>query len=136
MQKAYHENQASTVGASFFTCTMELDKETTVKLQVLSSIENKSARLSHISTFMQIWDTSGQERFKAMAPMFYRNSNAAILVYDITSYSSFEGMQRWVSELKRHVDAPLVLMLVGNKIDLELKREVRIRVIQCIYDMM
>lgn len=61
-----------------------------------------------------------------MAPMFYRNSNAAILVYDITNYTSFEGMQRWVAELKRHVDEPMVLMLVGNKVDLEGGREVMV----------
>lgn len=60
-----------------------------------------------------------------MAPMFYRNSNAAILVYDITKYSSFENMQQWITELKRHVDEPMVLILVGNKIDLEQNRQVR-----------
>lgn len=56
--------------------------------------------------------------------MFYRHANAAILVYDVTSYSSFEGMQVWVAELKRHVYEPMVMVVVGNKIDLESRRQV------------
>lgn len=122
VQKIYHSNQASTIGASFFTCNVDLEDSTTVKLQV--NHPKQPFHINHNAT-LKIWDTSGQERFKAMAPMFYRNSNAAVLVYDITSYSSFEGMQRWVTELKRHVDEPMVLMLVGNKIDLEFEREVK-----------
>lgn len=72
----------------------------------------------------QIWDTAGQERFKAMAPMFYRNANAALLIFDITSSSSFESMKGWVQELKRNVDEPMVLCVVGNKIDLADNRKV------------
>lgn len=70
------------------------------------------------SVYTQIWDTAGQERFKAMAPMFYRNANAALIIFDITSRQSFENMQDWVLELKRNVDTPMVLCVVGNKIDL------------------
>ncbi|XP_060525697.1 uncharacterized protein LOC132701615 isoform X2 [Cylas formicarius] len=75
---------APTVGASFFTCRLCI-KDVIVK--------------------MQVWDTAGQERFKAMAPMFYRNANAALLVFDLTSYKSFEDMK-------------------GNKLDLPNLREV------------
>lgn len=57
--------------------------------------------------------------------MFYRNANAALLVFDITSKSSFENMKGWVQELKGHVLEPMVLVVVGNKIDLINKREVR-----------
>ncbi|KAJ8971047.1 hypothetical protein NQ314_000913 [Rhamnusium bicolor] len=71
-----------------------------------------------------IWDTAGQERFKAMAPMFYRNANAALLIFDITSQSSFESMKSWVQELKINVEAPMVLCVVGNKIDLADLRQV------------
>lgn len=56
--------------------------------------------------------------------MFYRNANAALIVFDITSVSSFESMQGWVAELKRNVEGPMVLLVVGNKIDLAKDRQV------------
>lgn len=45
---------------------------------------------------IQLWDTAGQERFRSMAPMYYRKANAAFIVYDITSYASFESAKSWV----------------------------------------
>lgn len=50
---------------------------------------------------MQVWDTAGQERFRAMAPMYYRNANAALLVFDISKYNSFIEIKSWVQELIR-----------------------------------
>ncbi|KAI8441251.1 hypothetical protein MSG28_014894 [Choristoneura fumiferana] len=52
-------------------------------------------------TPFQVWDTAGQERFRSMAPMYYRNANAALLVYDITSVGSFVAVKSWVKELQR-----------------------------------
>jgi GTPase SAR1 family protein len=60
-----------------------------------------------------------------MAPMFYRNANAALIVFDITSAQTFESMQGWVLELKKNVDNPMVLCVVGNKIDLAKNRQVK-----------
>lgn len=59
-----------------------------------------------------------------MAPMFYRNANAALLIFDITSRTSFESMQGWVQELRRNVEEAMVLVVVGNKTDLVDNREV------------
>jgi GTPase SAR1 family protein len=44
----------------------------------------------------KVWDTAGQERFRSMAPMYYRNSNAALIVFDITQYETFQAMKGWV----------------------------------------
>ena len=55
---------------------------------------------------LQLWDTAGQERFRAMAPMYYRKANAAFLVYDITSYQTFEHIKEWV-EGKLHTKVHL-----------------------------
>ncbi|KAJ8311524.1 hypothetical protein KUTeg_010879 [Tegillarca granosa] len=85
-----------TIGASFFTYKL--------------NVNNYRVKL-------QVWDTAGQERFRAMAPMYYRKANAAMLVYDMTSSDSFYDIKDWV-KLKRNVDTPLVLTLVGNKSDL------------------
>lgn len=72
----------------------------------------------------QVWDTAGQERFRSMAPMYYRNANAALLVFDITCRASFAAVKGWVKELQSNAAGPLVLALVGNKADLAAARAV------------
>ena len=64
-----------------------------------------------------IWDTSGQERFRSVAPLYYKGAAAAILVYDVTSYVSFTSAKSWIQELATNDD--LLIVLVGNKVDLE-----------------
>jgi len=71
---------------------------------------------------LEIWDTAGQERFRAMAPLYYRNARAALVVYDITSYESFLALKIWVRELLRNVDNSIIVCIVGNKLDLESER--------------
>ncbi|PIK47673.1 putative ras-related protein [Apostichopus japonicus] len=73
---------------------------------------------------IQLWDTAGQERFRSMAPMYYRKANAAFIVYDITDYSSFDCVKSWVEELKKNVDTPIVMCVLGNKCDLAEQRQV------------
>ncbi|CAO3662013.1 unnamed protein product [Rhizopus stolonifer] len=72
------------------------------------TIEDRSIRFD-------IWDTAGQERFRSLAPMYYRNAAAAMIVFDVTNYSSFTGAKRWVNELP----ADVMVTLVGNKVDVE-----------------
>jgi len=67
-----------------------------------------------------IWDTGGQERFRSMAGLYYRDASAAILTYDITNEKTFESINFWVEELKHKCDQEkLVLCLAGNKCDSE-----------------
>jgi Ras-related protein Rab-5C len=66
----------------------------------------------------EIWDTAGQERFASLAPMYYRNAQAALVVYDITKASSLTKAQHWVAELQRQASPGIVIALVGNKLDL------------------
>lgn len=63
-QDQFDDYRESTIGAAFLTQTISLDDTTTVKFE--------------------IWDTAGQERYKSLAPMYYRNANCAVVVYDIT----------------------------------------------------
>jgi Ras-related protein Rab-5C len=63
-QDQFDDYRESTIGAAFLTQTITLDESTTVKFE--------------------IWDTAGQERYKSLAPMYYRNANCAVVVYDIT----------------------------------------------------
>lgn len=59
-----------------------------------------------------------------MAPMYYRNANAALLVFDVTHHNSFVEVKTWIQELQRNVQEPMFLLLVGNKIDLNELRAV------------
>ncbi|CAE6434794.1 unnamed protein product [Rhizoctonia solani] len=79
---------------------------------------SKKAIVDGTKVRLQIWDTAGQERFRSMAPMYYRGASAAILVYDITSASSFEDVKLWIDELKRNCDPDLLIYIVGAKADL------------------
>ena len=73
---------------------------------------------------LSIWDTAGQERFHALGPIYYRDSNGAILVYDITDEDSFQKVKNWVKELRKILGDDICLCIVGNKIDLEKDRHV------------
>jgi len=71
-----------------------------------------------------IWDTAGQERFHALGPIYYRDANGALLVYDITDRESFTKVRHWVKELRKIVGKDIVLVIAGNKSDMEKNRQV------------
>ncbi|KAH7107231.1 GTPase of the Ypt/Rab family [Auriculariales sp. MPI-PUGE-AT-0066] len=66
----------------------------------------------------QLWDTAGQDRYRAITAAYYRGAVGALLVYDITRRQTFESLSRWLKELRDYADANAVIMLVGNKCDL------------------
>ena len=78
---------------------------------------------------LQIWDTAGQERFQSLGVGFYRGSDAALLVYDVTDTASLDHLTHWHAEFVQHVGGPLLLggtmagvppfpfVVVGNKAD-------------------
>jgi small GTP-binding protein len=73
-------------------------------------------------------------RYHSLAPMYYRGAQAAIIVYDITTYESFERAKIWVKELQRQGNPNIVMALVGNKVDLESNRKVPIEEAQTYSD--
>ncbi|KAG2231652.1 hypothetical protein INT48_008246 [Thamnidium elegans] len=75
-------------------------------------------------------DTAGQERYKSLAPMYYRNANCAVVVYDITQASSLDKAKAWVNELQRQADPNIVIALAGNKSDLEGRRAIETKTAQ------
>ncbi len=71
---------------------------------------------------IQIWDTTGQENFRCLTRSYFKNSVCAIITYDITNKQSFDNIQDWINEVKNQVSNKVLLVLVGNKIDLEKER--------------
>ncbi|KAF7261239.1 hypothetical protein EG68_01396 [Paragonimus skrjabini miyazakii] len=105
VKSQFSEYQEATIGAAFLTQT------------VMCGDPQRAVRF-------EIWDTAGQERYHSLAPMYYRNAQAAIIVYDITNLSSFERAKAWVHELNERANSVKVLALAGNKLDLESQRAV------------
>lgn len=67
---------------------------------------------------ISIWDTAGQERFHALGPIYYRDSNGAVVVYDVTDPDSLHKTKKWIKELKSILGDSVCLAVVGNKVDL------------------
>jgi len=100
----FNVESPSTIGVEFMTKGLK--------------IENRDVKV-------QIWDTAGQERFRAISRSIYHGAKGAMLVYDITSQTSFDNIPNWLNELQTHVHPQTVIMLIGNKCDLEHQRAVK-----------
>jgi len=90
----FNELNESTIGAAYFNCLIK-DDDNSYKIQ--------------------IWDTAGQEKYRALVPLYYRNASAAIVLYDVTNEVSFNDAKYWIEELQ---NINCVIYLVGNKCDL------------------
>lgn len=89
-----------------------------------AAFQTKVLSLPSYDAKVELWDTAGQERYRSLAPMYYRNAQAALVVYDITNRESFEGAKQWVRELKKKMEPNVVLALAANKSDLASRRVV------------
>ena len=83
----------------------------------------KKIALNGVNLKLQIWDTSGQERFRSMTHTFLKSAHGIVFVYDITNKKSFEGVKDWIKDAENNGEG-FEKILVGNKCDLEGKREV------------
>lgn len=81
------------------------------------SIDGKNVKL-------QVWDTAGQESFRSITRSYYRGACGALLVYDVTRRETFSHLQTWLEDAKANSNTAITIMLIGNKCDLENKRQV------------
>eukprot|EP01061_Rhynchopus_euleeides_P042042 TRINITY_DN73454_c0_g1_i1.p2 TRINITY_DN73454_c0_g1~~TRINITY_DN73454_c0_g1_i1.p2 ORF type:complete len:208 (+),score=82.20 TRINITY_DN73454_c0_g1_i1:88-711(+) len=73
---------------------------------------------------LQIWDTAGQESFRSITRSYYRGATGALLVYDVTRRETFDHLQSWLTDARDNSNTNMTIMLIGNKCDLEAKRQV------------
>ncbi|KAF7245131.1 Ras-related protein Rab-12 [Varanus komodoensis] len=73
---------------------------------------------------LQIWDTAGQERFNSITSAYYRSAKGIILVYDITKKETFDDLPKWMKMIDKYASEDAELLLVGNKLDCEVDREI------------
>ena len=113
----------STVGKTNFVYKFSEDKfsenyfaSTGIELKTTSiQIDGKSIKI-------QLWDTAGQEKYRAMTKNLYLKSQGIIILFDITNETSFINLKNWMSQIKESCGEDIPILLVGNKIDLEDKR--------------
>eukprot|EP00250_Pteridium_aquilinum_P029649 c398_g1_i1 orf=220-834(+) len=85
---------------------------------IQASYLTKRLHVSGTIVTLAIWDTAGQERFHALGPIYYRDADAALLVYDVTDSDSFKRVKSWVKELRQMAPKNIVLAIACNKYDL------------------
>ena len=86
----------------------------------LKSMKLKSGK----SIKLQIWDTAGQDRFRAITKNYYKGSHGIILIYDITNIQSFENVKTWVNQIREEASSNVIIYIAGNKVDMEDERKV------------
>lgn len=95
MYDSFDTNYQATVGIDFLSKTIYF--------------QDKVVRL-------QLWDTAGQERFRSLIPSYIRDSQVAIIVYDITNAISFEQITKWIDDVRNERGSNVLIVLVGNKV--------------------
>ncbi|KGO75502.1 Small GTPase superfamily, Rab type [Penicillium italicum] len=103
MYDSFDNTYQATIGIDFLSKTMYL--------------EDRTVRL-------QLWDTAGQERFRSLIPSYIRDSSVAVVVYDISNAKSFQNTRKWIDDVRGERGNDVIIVLVGNKTDLNDKREV------------
>lgn len=97
LKGACSREQKSTIGAVFHTHETEIDGK---------------------KVSLQIWDTAGQERYKALGPIYYRKSNAAIAVFDLSQKNTMTALEDWIKAFRENADDTYVI-IAANKCDLD-----------------
>ena len=103
IQDDFQSNSKATVGVEFFS---------------------KSFKMNDNVFKIEIWDTAGQERYKSITAAYYKGAKGGLVVYDVTSKTSFDNVDNWVSEIKEKASTDMKTMMIGNKIDLKDERPV------------
>ena len=103
LKNEFDPNSRATVGVEFGTKNI--------------IINNKKIKI-------QIWDTAGQERYRSITSAYYKGAKGALIVYDITRKCTFDNIDKWISDLKLNGDKNICIVILGNKSDLDDKREV------------
>ena len=104
LKNEFDPNSRATVGVEFGTKNI--------------LINNKKIKI-------QIWDTAGEERYRSITSAYYKGAKGAFIVYDITRKTTFDNIDKWISDLKLNGDENICIIILGNKSDLNEKRQVQ-----------
>ena len=93
----FNDNHISTIGLDFRLKLIRINDKTNIKLQ--------------------LWDSAGQDRFKAITRNYYKGAHGIVLMYDVTSSVSFSNIKTWIIQIRENTSEQIKICLVGNKID-------------------
>ncbi|KRY82283.1 Ras-related protein Rab-4B [Trichinella pseudospiralis] len=108
------------VGKKLFFFQVKQDTAHTIGIEFGSKV----VKIQDRSIKLQVWDTAGQERFRSLTKNYYNGAACALLVYDITCRQSFNAIAQWLSDARSLASPQIIVILIGNKKDLEDRREV------------
>ena len=97
--KTFQDAHLSTIGLDYRLKSMTLKNKKNIKLQ--------------------IWDTAGQDRFRAITKNYYKGANGIILIYDVTNMQTYENVKNWISQIKEEANPNVIIYLAENKIDMD-----------------
>ena len=104
LRNEFDENSKATVGVEFGT---------------------KNILINGKKIKIQICDTAGEERYRSITSAYYKGAKGAFIVYDITRKTTFDNIDKWISDLKLNGDKNICIIILGNKSDLNEKRQVQ-----------
>jgi small GTP-binding protein len=87
------------------------------RLKIMPLDDGKKAKV-------QIWDTAGQDRFRAITKNYYKGAHGIILIFDVCNVETFENVRNWVTQIRENSSEKATIFLIGNKIDDEIRRKV------------
>ena len=102
--KTFQDIHMATIGLDYRLKTMKLKSGKDIKLQ--------------------IWDTAGQDRFRAITKNYYKGSHGIILIYDVTNLQTFENVKNWVNQIREETTNNVIIYIAANKIDMDTERKV------------
>ena len=103
--KSFQEAHMSTIGLDYRLKNMQLKNGKNIKLQ--------------------IWDTAGQDRFRAITKNYYKGAHGILLIYDITSIQTYENVKNWIAQIREEASPHIVIYIIGNKIDMVEERKIK-----------
>ena len=96
--KSFQDAHLSTIGLDYRLKTLTLKNKKSIKLQ--------------------IWDTAGEDRFRAITKNYYKGANGIILIYDVTNLQTYENVKNWITQIREEANPNVIIYLAGNKIDI------------------
>ena len=113
----------SAVGKTNFLCKLTENKfNQNYMASTAIDIKNTSIKINGKNIKLQIWDTAGQEKYRALTRSFLIKAQGILALYDITNHTSFDNLQSWLTLIKEECYVDIPVIIVGNKMDLEEKR--------------
>ena len=103
VSETFDENYQATIGLDFHSKNI--------------TIHDQDVRLI-------IYDTAGQEKFRSLIPMYIREAQIILFIYDISDKESFDSIPKWIQQVNDVINKEVVFALIGNKLDLESNRKV------------